>query len=414
VQRLDRSPWFLFCFGQTAGAARFALAGAVLAIVGCGDPAWDDLGDVPPELADGDDDTVAGLSCAAGQLPYWDGAQWLCGDDGDVVDGLSCTSGQVARFDGAGWSCSDEILATLSCAADQFAQWDGAAWICGAPPPYTAGAGLAMSGQEISLDGSSCAADGVLKWDDGASDWVCADDEVGIDGAGTAGFLSLFTDATALADSPVYAAGGLVGIGTAAPAAALDVAGDLWANATSLPWGATSYRSESWAKFFDYNPQYGEFRGLNEVVVDQLAPMTSYGNLWPREYRVHCSPGAYSYVASRIYTGTLTVLGAAGVHYGPGNRAALLFDYTMIAGGYSGSLPAENLTPILSEVTYSSANAGDDIVLTVGEIDPTLGEVNGMRFKWRASDDALVMYHTDELNQSNSLRGGRCYIRRLL
>jgi hypothetical protein len=39
------------------------------------------LVDVPLGLADGDDDVVAGLSCAAGQVPKWDGAAWSCADD---------------------------------------------------------------------------------------------------------------------------------------------------------------------------------------------------------------------------------------------------------------------------------------------------------------------------------------------
>jgi hypothetical protein len=43
--------------------------------------AWDNLTAVPPGLADGDDDTLTGLSCDGGQVAKWDGSAWTCGDD---------------------------------------------------------------------------------------------------------------------------------------------------------------------------------------------------------------------------------------------------------------------------------------------------------------------------------------------
>ncbi len=68
---------------------------------------WDNLLSVPPDLADGDDDTTytAGIglalagtqfsitttyrlpqACAGGQIAEWDGAAWVCADDDDSTD----------------------------------------------------------------------------------------------------------------------------------------------------------------------------------------------------------------------------------------------------------------------------------------------------------------------------------------
>ncbi len=42
---------------------------------------WDNLLDVPAGLSDGDDDTLAGLSCGEGEVAKWVGGAWTCGDD---------------------------------------------------------------------------------------------------------------------------------------------------------------------------------------------------------------------------------------------------------------------------------------------------------------------------------------------
>jgi len=43
--------------------------------------AWSNHVGVPAGLDDGDDDTLAGLSCAAGEVPVWGGSAWECGPD---------------------------------------------------------------------------------------------------------------------------------------------------------------------------------------------------------------------------------------------------------------------------------------------------------------------------------------------
>ncbi|MGD2078459.1 MAG: hypothetical protein PVH18_08755, partial [Chloroflexota bacterium] len=39
---------------------------------------WNSLNNIPQGLNDGDDDTLDGLACAAGQVAKWDGANWHC------------------------------------------------------------------------------------------------------------------------------------------------------------------------------------------------------------------------------------------------------------------------------------------------------------------------------------------------
>jgi hypothetical protein len=45
---------------------------------------WSNHTGVPGDLADGDDDTAAALSCAAGQVAVWSAGAWTCGDDAGV------------------------------------------------------------------------------------------------------------------------------------------------------------------------------------------------------------------------------------------------------------------------------------------------------------------------------------------
>ena len=43
-----------------------------------------DLANIPPDLQDGDNDTLAALTCEAGQVPKWDGASWVCSQASSV------------------------------------------------------------------------------------------------------------------------------------------------------------------------------------------------------------------------------------------------------------------------------------------------------------------------------------------
>jgi len=57
--------------------------------------AFANLTGVPGGLGDGDDDTAAGLSCVAGEMPSWDGAAWICKPDSAVSFARTAVIGPV-------------------------------------------------------------------------------------------------------------------------------------------------------------------------------------------------------------------------------------------------------------------------------------------------------------------------------
>ena len=97
---------------------------------------WSSITERPADLIDGDDDTLAGLTCADAQLPRWNDTEgaWECGDDSDTLDilGASCGSGQRPGYDGTAWVCDDDndTVGSLSCINGDVAQWNGASWVC--------------------------------------------------------------------------------------------------------------------------------------------------------------------------------------------------------------------------------------------------------------------------------------------
>jgi MYXO-CTERM domain-containing protein len=146
--------------------------------------AFSSLTGIPAGLADGDSDTLAGLTCADGEVAKRSGGGWACGSDADLLATLACTAGQVPLRGAPGWSC-------------------------------TALAAVATSGSYADLTGAPT---GLLS------------------GAGTAGRLPRYSGASTLVDSAVFQSGTNVGIGTTTPASPLQVNGNIaWgAAATSL------------------------------------------------------------------------------------------------------------------------------------------------------------------------------------
>lgn len=181
---------------------------------------WDDVTSIPPDIADGDQDTdtLAGLACAEGQLPKWDAinAVWICASDLDTTDpntdtlqSLVCASGQVAKWDGAAWNCADDedtqltepqvdalvanngfvttatdsdTLAALSCSPGEIVRIDGTtgAWVCDTETVTTSLPWSAVTavppdladGDQDTLASLQCSADEIARFD--GSSWVCA------------------------------------------------------------------------------------------------------------------------------------------------------------------------------------------------------------------------------------------------
>jgi hypothetical protein len=133
----------------------FALTADLATVATSGDYA--DLTGVPTELADGDDDTMASLSCLTGEVAKWDGLGWVCAGDTDTdtiltegdVDAYVADNGFALTADLAivattgAWSDltgipSDlvdgdgDLLADMSCLDGDIIVWDGVAlaWTC--------------------------------------------------------------------------------------------------------------------------------------------------------------------------------------------------------------------------------------------------------------------------------------------
>ena len=138
---------------------------------------WSDLSDIPADIADGDqdEDTLAGLACAEGQLPKWDAATslWVCGDDidtdttdpnTDTLVSMVCSTGQVAKWDGAAWACGDDIDTDTQLTEAQVDSYV-------ANNNYSVGAHTANTDV---LAGLPCADGYIAKFDGSSGLWDCA------------------------------------------------------------------------------------------------------------------------------------------------------------------------------------------------------------------------------------------------
>jgi formylglycine-generating enzyme required for sulfatase activity/subtilisin-like proprotein convertase family protein len=70
---------------------------------------WAELDSLPADLADGDDDALAGLPCTDGQMPWYEGG-WKCAEPPqgalDTLASLHCDPQQVAKWSGTAWGCA--------------------------------------------------------------------------------------------------------------------------------------------------------------------------------------------------------------------------------------------------------------------------------------------------------------------
>ncbi|MBR58972.1 MAG: hypothetical protein CMH54_13260, partial [Myxococcales bacterium] len=150
---------------------------------------FSDLTGVPPDLADGDLDTLSVLVCEGGQIAKYNGIAWICQADADTVASLVCGVGQIAKWNGMMWACAhdDDVLNSMDCAADKVPRFNGAAWECQDDKDTVAS--LICSSNEIakwngvfwacsedvdSLGSMSCPPNRIIHWTGTA--WECKDD----------------------------------------------------------------------------------------------------------------------------------------------------------------------------------------------------------------------------------------------
>ncbi len=109
---------------------------------------WAGLSGVPADLADGDSDSLAALSCTENQIALWNGVSWMCADDSDSLALLQCASGQIPQWNGSVWVCDpdDDSLAQLVCSDGQIIERLGDGWICGQDDVGAVGGGGDITG----------------------------------------------------------------------------------------------------------------------------------------------------------------------------------------------------------------------------------------------------------------------------
>jgi len=83
------------------------------------DLTWEDLGGIPADLLDGDDDTLAALGCAEGEWPVMTSVGWSCTDSLPLsaLDTSAAAEGDVLVMTASGpeWQGIEEALGSGAC-----------------------------------------------------------------------------------------------------------------------------------------------------------------------------------------------------------------------------------------------------------------------------------------------------------
>lgn len=89
-----------------------------------------DLDNIPPDLTDGDNDTLANLSCPPNGIPRFVSGAWTCDEatDNDLLQALepTCAEGQIIKKLGGVWTCANDSTAT----AGQVPSYSADPYVC--------------------------------------------------------------------------------------------------------------------------------------------------------------------------------------------------------------------------------------------------------------------------------------------
>jgi len=139
---------------------------------------WNNFMSVPADLLDGDDDTLANLSCASGEIAKWNGSAWACAAD-DAGAGGDITAVNAGTGLSGGGDSGDVTLS-----ADTTYLQRRVSASC------TAGSSI----RAIAADGTvTCETD-----DDSGGDITAVTAGTGLSGGGTSGAVTLNADTTYL------------------------------------------------------------------------------------------------------------------------------------------------------------------------------------------------------------------------
>ena len=74
---------------------------------------WNDIQEIPDDIADGDDDKLSQLACNVNQIPVFNGEEWVCDEKTVPVEhtlsDLDCNTDEIAKWKGDSWECSLDV-----------------------------------------------------------------------------------------------------------------------------------------------------------------------------------------------------------------------------------------------------------------------------------------------------------------
>ena len=222
-----------FVSGATlAVGAGSSMSGSTLATLA--DLTWSSLAGVPPDLSDGDADTLAGLSCIDGGVAKHNlgTGLWDCGTDLVLTSSAVLTMVDGATLDlGIGSTVNGVTIATV---ADL--DWS---LLSSVPVGFLDG----DDADTLGALGPTCAEGDRAAWDSGASAWVCASEQVGLGrldtSVATTGQVLTFDGVNLGWEDPATPNGVPCTLGTADP--------DF--SATSLDCGSQTIVMRTWERF---------------------------------------------------------------------------------------------------------------------------------------------------------------------
>jgi hypothetical protein len=78
---------------------------------------WTDIKEIPEDIADGDQDSLAKIKCNTNQIIVFEDNSWVCKDlpeNSDTLSELKCNRDEIAKWNGELWECSMDVAFSAS------------------------------------------------------------------------------------------------------------------------------------------------------------------------------------------------------------------------------------------------------------------------------------------------------------